>query len=551
MRVVEHVAGPPAFHRLPDDGLHEVEAHDLRVEAVGRVEVVGGDGNVVEAHGRPGYRAVMTPSPDAFDERSVDPDPFLQFASWYADAQVATDDKAAAMTIATATPDGRPSARVVLLRGFDERGLVFYTNYDSRKAEELEANPHAAALFYWPQLDRQIRVEGRGRPGSRARSPRRTSRAGRVATRSARGRRRRARRSRTGRSCSRCSTTPRRASPTRASTCRCRRSGVATGSRPRCSSSGSTAPTGSTTASATGGTERAGMATAGSSSGWLRDAGALVAQPALVLDQRHVDDDAGRARGTRRAARTPRRSCRRAPTNGSRCSGSRTCRRASAPRSTRRRRSRPGASRGTGSGASAAPTRSRGTAACRRRAADDADLGQRAVAADEREHEQREREEHETAEQPARSRSARPRNPPPGMRHVWFHAAVSDAARPVPVQSRPMIPMTLDATFVSCAVFTASVIVCGRAAAEPERVHDVVGDVARVAADEADDRDHEHEDGKEREEAAHADGRGEVRAALRAEPALHRDRDGEPRVPFARLVEPRQPAFSALHAGRP
>jgi pyridoxamine 5'-phosphate oxidase len=97
---------------------------------------------------------------DVFDERSVDPDPYRQFASWYADAEVATEDKAAAMTIATASPDGHPSARVVLLRGFDERGLVFYTNYDSRKAEELEANPYAAALFYWPQLDRQVRAEG-------------------------------------------------------------------------------------------------------------------------------------------------------------------------------------------------------------------------------------------------------------------------------------------------------------------------------------------------------------------------------------------------------
>ena len=102
----------------------------------------------------------MSPSPEAFDERSVDPDPFRQFAEWYAEAQTATDDRAAAMTIATATPAGRPSARIVLLRGFDERGLVFYTNYDSRKSEELLANPFAAALFYWPPLDRQVRVEG-------------------------------------------------------------------------------------------------------------------------------------------------------------------------------------------------------------------------------------------------------------------------------------------------------------------------------------------------------------------------------------------------------
>jgi len=102
----------------------------------------------------------MSPSSDAFDERSVDPDPHRQFARWYAEAQVATDDRAGAMTIATATPDGRPSARIVLLRGFDDQGFVFYTNYDSRKAEELEANPVAAALFYWPELDRQIRIEG-------------------------------------------------------------------------------------------------------------------------------------------------------------------------------------------------------------------------------------------------------------------------------------------------------------------------------------------------------------------------------------------------------
>jgi pyridoxamine 5'-phosphate oxidase len=102
----------------------------------------------------------VSPAPHAFDERSVDPDPFRQFAAWYADAEVATDDKAAAMVIATATPDGRPSARVVLLRGVDERGFVFFTNYGSRKGDELEENAHAAGLFYWRELDRQIRVEG-------------------------------------------------------------------------------------------------------------------------------------------------------------------------------------------------------------------------------------------------------------------------------------------------------------------------------------------------------------------------------------------------------
>jgi pyridoxamine 5'-phosphate oxidase len=64
------------------------------------------------------------------------------------------------MTVATATPDGRPSARVVLLRGFDARGLVFYTNYDSRKGGELAANPWAAAVLYWSELDAQVRAEG-------------------------------------------------------------------------------------------------------------------------------------------------------------------------------------------------------------------------------------------------------------------------------------------------------------------------------------------------------------------------------------------------------
>jgi pyridoxamine 5'-phosphate oxidase len=102
----------------------------------------------------------VSPAPDAFDERSVDPDPFRQFEAWYAEAEVATDDKAAAMVIATATADGRPSARVVLLRGVDDRGFVFFTNYESRKADELGANAHAAGLFYWRELDRQIRVEG-------------------------------------------------------------------------------------------------------------------------------------------------------------------------------------------------------------------------------------------------------------------------------------------------------------------------------------------------------------------------------------------------------
>ena len=71
------------------------------------------------------------------DEKDVNPDPFAEFARWFAEAQTAAAEEPNAMTLATATPDGRPSARVVLLKGFDERGFVFFTDYRSRKAEEL------------------------------------------------------------------------------------------------------------------------------------------------------------------------------------------------------------------------------------------------------------------------------------------------------------------------------------------------------------------------------------------------------------------------------
>jgi pyridoxamine 5'-phosphate oxidase len=74
------------------------------------------------------------------------------------------------MTLATATPDGRPSARMVLLRGFDERGFCFYTNYESRKGGELAANPNAALVFWWGELERQVRIEGRVERTSRSES---------------------------------------------------------------------------------------------------------------------------------------------------------------------------------------------------------------------------------------------------------------------------------------------------------------------------------------------------------------------------------------------
>jgi pyridoxamine 5'-phosphate oxidase len=94
------------------------------------------------------------------DEKDVSIDPFDQFARWLTEAQAAETVEVNAMVLATATPVGRPSARVVLLRGFDERGFVFFTDYRSRKGEELEVNPRAALAFYWGELERQVRIEG-------------------------------------------------------------------------------------------------------------------------------------------------------------------------------------------------------------------------------------------------------------------------------------------------------------------------------------------------------------------------------------------------------
>lgn len=95
------------------------------------------------------------------DEADVDANPFVQFRAWLADATAAKIAEAGAMTLATATRSGKPSARMVVLRGLDERGFVFYTNYQSRKALELAENPWASLVFYWSELHRQVRVEGR------------------------------------------------------------------------------------------------------------------------------------------------------------------------------------------------------------------------------------------------------------------------------------------------------------------------------------------------------------------------------------------------------
>ncbi|MDQ3953325.1 MAG: pyridoxamine 5'-phosphate oxidase [Actinomycetota bacterium] len=91
----------------------------------------------------------------------LDPDPIVQFGRWMEEALQEGLLLPNTMTLATAGADGRPSARMVLLKGFDESGFVFYTNYASRKSRELEENPAAALVFYWSRLERQVRVEGR------------------------------------------------------------------------------------------------------------------------------------------------------------------------------------------------------------------------------------------------------------------------------------------------------------------------------------------------------------------------------------------------------
>jgi pyridoxamine 5'-phosphate oxidase len=91
---------------------------------------------------------------------ALDRDPFAQFGHWFEEAQAAQPVMPEAMTLATASSDGAVTARVVLLKGFDRRGFVFYTNYHSRKASQLHDNPRAAIVFWWPALERQVRIEG-------------------------------------------------------------------------------------------------------------------------------------------------------------------------------------------------------------------------------------------------------------------------------------------------------------------------------------------------------------------------------------------------------
>ena len=94
-------------------------------------------------------------------ERTFHPDPLQQFRRWFRAIERAGLPEPNAMTLATSTPSGRTSARMVLLKGVDRRGFLFFTNYESRKGRELASNPHAALVFYWHEVNRQVRVTGR------------------------------------------------------------------------------------------------------------------------------------------------------------------------------------------------------------------------------------------------------------------------------------------------------------------------------------------------------------------------------------------------------
>ena len=94
------------------------------------------------------------------DESNVSPDPMVEFGRWFTEAGEAMVLEPNAMALATATRDGVPSVRMVLLKEFDERGFVFFTDYRSQKGSELEQNPQASLVFYWPELERQVRIAG-------------------------------------------------------------------------------------------------------------------------------------------------------------------------------------------------------------------------------------------------------------------------------------------------------------------------------------------------------------------------------------------------------
>jgi pyridoxamine 5'-phosphate oxidase len=99
-------------------------------------------------------------SRQTLDEKDVHQNPVTQFSKWFQEAMDAKANEPNAMVLSTVSTEGKPSSRIILLRNFDDNGFVFYTNYDSRKGEEIAKNPNAALLFFWPELERQVRIEG-------------------------------------------------------------------------------------------------------------------------------------------------------------------------------------------------------------------------------------------------------------------------------------------------------------------------------------------------------------------------------------------------------
>ena len=97
---------------------------------------------------------------ETLSEKDVEQNAIQQFSKWWQEAIASSIDEVNAMTLATATPDGKPSARIVLLKGFDHAGFVFFTNYNSNKGKTLAANPHACLVFFWKELERQVKLEG-------------------------------------------------------------------------------------------------------------------------------------------------------------------------------------------------------------------------------------------------------------------------------------------------------------------------------------------------------------------------------------------------------
>ena len=109
-------------------------------------------------------------APQGLRRRDLDPDPIKQFGNWFTAAIEAGIRDVNAMSLATAGRDSKPTVRIVLLKGFDHSGFVFFTNYESEKGRQLEENPHAALAFYWIELDRQIRISGPAEKTSREES---------------------------------------------------------------------------------------------------------------------------------------------------------------------------------------------------------------------------------------------------------------------------------------------------------------------------------------------------------------------------------------------